>query len=328
MANTPKQLISALNMLTAQVLSSGAAVPEAAARHQRRVRRAFDDPNIVAVGISEKVTGRKKTGDLAVCFYVVKKQPIRKISPDHLVPPVLAVNGKAVFTDVKEVGKIVPQIQKKASPLQSGFSIGHSREDAAGTLGALVRKGGKLHVLSNSHVLARAGKAKIGDAIVYPGKLDGGKTSKNTVAHLSEFVPFVTGEVFKNRVDAALAEVAAERIGDVDFTIHGVKKPLRTIKPKRGMVITKRGRTTGFTEGEIEDVNFRVVIDYGGVGKVAFLDQVLCRRYSQGGDSGSIIVDKKSGKIVGLHFAGSPQGSVFTPIGTVIDAMKFKFTSK
>lgn len=327
MANTPKQLVSALNMITDRALPGDAAAPEMVARHHQRVRRAFDDPNIVAVGISEKITGRKKTGNLTVCFYVVKKQPIRRIAPEHLVPPVLAVDGAAVFTDVKEVGKIVPQIQKKASPLQSGFSIGHVRV-TAGTLGALVRKDGKLYVLSNSHVLARSGKAKLGDTILYPGKADGGKASKNTIAHLAEFVPFVTGEVFANRLDAALAEVIPERMDDVDFAIHGARKPLRTIKPKRGMVITKLGRTTGITEAEIEDVNFRVVIDYDGVGRVAFLDQVLCRRYSEGGDSGSIIVDKKSGRIIGLHFAGSPQGSVFTPISTVIDAMKFRFTSK
>jgi hypothetical protein len=46
-------------------------------------------------------------------------------------------------------------------------------------------------------------------------------------------------------------------------------------------------------------VHFSVVLPYPGVGTIGFIDQVKCTRYSKLGDSGSIIVDKKSGKIVG-----------------------------
>jgi len=75
----------------------------------------------------------------------------------------------------------------------------------------------------------------------------------------------------------------------------------------------------------VEDVNFRVVIDYPDVGEVGFLEQVLCSRYTKPGDSGSIVVDKKSKAIVGLHFAGADGKSIFNPIADVIAALGFKF---
>ena len=78
------------------------------------------------------------------------------------------------FTDVKEIGKLAPEIAKKSKPLQSGFSVGHVRS-TAGTLGAIVKRDGKLYLLSNCHVLARSGNATAGDQIVYPGPADGGR---------------------------------------------------------------------------------------------------------------------------------------------------------
>jgi hypothetical protein len=94
------------------------------------------------------------------------------------------------------------------------------------------------------------------------------------------------------------------------------------------MKIVMRGRTSGDSEGVVEDIHFSTVLQYQGVGKVGFIDQVKCTRYSKGGDSGSIIVDKKSGNIVGLHFAGSEEGSIFNPISEVINALGFQFTEK
>lgn len=93
------------------------------------------------------------------------------------------------------------------------------------------------------------------------------------------------------------------------------------------MVVTKRGRTTGVTKGKIIDTDFRFVLNYDGVGKIAFTRQVLCERYTDGGDSGSLVVDAETGKVVGLHFAGANGGSVFNPIQSVIKALGFAFTT-
>jgi hypothetical protein len=46
---------------------------------------------------------------------------------------------------------------------------------------------------------------------------------------------------------------------------------------------------------------------------------------SQGGDSGSLLVDGEGDKAVGLLFAGSDEVTIHNPIGFVKDALKFRF---
>jgi len=88
------------------------------------------------------------------------------------------------------------------------------------------------------------------------------------------------------------------------------------------MAIVKVGRTTGLTHGEVRDVNFRFVLDYGDAGIVGYTDQVFCTRYSAPGDSGSLVLEEATGKAVGLHFAGANGGSVFSPIRPILRAVR------
>lgn len=327
MSPSDASLLRALDLVTGVAQPQIEALGRARAAHFSKIEKAQQNKNVVGVGISEKTVGKKRTGQLSVCFYVEKKIASNKLVGSEVIPAVINMPGdKAVFTDVKEIGKLRLEVAKKTKPIQSGFSVGHVKS-TAGTVGAIVKKNGKLLILSNSHVLAQSGNAKVGDQILYPGPADGGLPSKNVVATLAEISPFDSSGNLVNRVDAALAEIAADRLDSINLSIHKALTPLRSIKPKRGMKITKAGRTTGKTAGEIIDVNFRFVIKYPGVGKVGYIDQVLCSRYTEPGDSGSIVVDQESGKIVGLHFAGANGGSVFNPIRFVIDALDFKFVS-
>lgn len=334
MNDTPQHLLTALDLVTASkappTADFGGTDAFAEALHVRRVRSVFDDKNIVAVGISEKRTEGKGTGGLSLCFYVEKKLSQRRLKPGNLVPPVMAAEGTAVFTDVKEIGRVRPELAplKRVKPIQSGYSVAHVNV-GAGTVGAIVKKNDKYYILSNSHVLAEAGLSKLKDEIIYPGFLDKGVSPKHLCGRLAKFIKFKTGGAFVNRVDAALCLIEPARLSDLSFDIHGAVGPPKIIAPKRGMTVVKCGRTTGKTDEEkILDVNFRVVIKYDGVGEVGFIDQVLCERYSRPGDSGSIVCDKESGRIVGLHFAGANGGSVFNPIQEVIKALDFTFVSK
>jgi hypothetical protein len=237
-----------------------------------------------------------------------------------------STDGTTVLTDVKAIGRVRPEgrVNRKASPVQSGFSVGHVAA-TAGTVGAIVRKGKKLFLLSNAHVLAESGRAMLEDTVLYPGRKDGGTVSKHRVGTLAAFVKFKVGGQFLNRVDAALCAIAGDRLANIDPAIYGVAGLPRTVRAKRGMVVITRGRTSGETEGVVEDVNFRVTIDYPNVGPVGFFDQVLCTRYSRPGDSGALVVDKSSQRVVGLHFAGAGGGSVFNPIADVKKALEFTF---
>ena len=197
-----------------------------------------------------------------------------------------------------------------------------------GTLGAIVQKGKKYFILSNSHVLANCGKAKLGVKIIYPGDADREGAKAQAVGVLSDFIAFNKTEDFVNHVDAALAEIDRDFLEKLDFSIFRAKTPLATTEPVRGMKIVKRGRTSGDTEGTVKDVHFSALIPYPGLGKIGFIDQVFCTQYSKPGDSGSIVVDKATGKIVGLHFAGSADGSIFSSISEVVKALKFRFAAK
>ena len=332
--DTPGYLLSTLDLITAPKIPKASlragGVAHAESLHMQRVRDIFEDKNIVAIGISEKATERKDIGVLGLTFYVEKKLAKRSLKAGKLIPPVMAApNGKAVFTDVKELGKVRPEAPlRRAKPIQSGYSVAHV-DDTAGTVGAIVVKDGKYFILSNSHVLANAGLAKLKANIVYPGPSDLGTMPKHFVGRLAKFIKFKTGGDFVNRVDAALCAIDKSRLGDLDFSIYGMQGTPKTLAPKRGMTVMKRGRTTGESAGEkILDINFRVVVDYDGVGQIGFTDQVLCERYSKPGDSGSIVCDQATGRILGLHFSGAPGGSVFNPIAAVIAALRFKFATK
>jgi hypothetical protein len=94
--------------------------------------------------------------------------------------------------------------------------------------------------------------------------------------------------------------------------------------PALGMRVRKFGRTTEYTEGNITLLNATVNINYStvhGPRTARFIGQVITESMSQGGDSGSLIVDIAENKAVGLLFAGSNLATIFTPIQVVLDAL-------
>lgn len=336
-------LVNALDLLTSPPMLAAdfglETLGPGAPRRINDARSLIDQKNVVAVGISDKISDDgKNTGILAMTFYVDKKKPISQLKGHEVIPPalVLGTNQQPVPTDVVAIGKpkleaTLPWFQK--TPIKPGFSIGHPGT-TAGTLGAIVKKNGQYYLLSNSHVLAKSGTAKLGDRILYPGKADGGKLSKDVIGHLEDFLAFTLGGSMVNRADCAIAVPLPEKMADVVAEIEKLGLPKGTLKPKRGMRVTKAGRTTGLTTSEIKDVNFRMTIDYPhGIGTLGFLDQVFCTRYTDGGDSGSLVLERTTKKAVGLHFAGYPDaddvvGSVFNPIQEVLKALKVKLVTK
>ena len=336
-----ESLVRALDLLTTAPQGQIESLTVGAQSHVSKMRRVVDTKNVVAVGISEKISGGKPTGTLAMTFYVNRKKPLSKMGAQAAVPPTVpeAISGpQAIPTDVVAIGRPrlevddLPSPMVSRNPIQPGFSVSHVKV-TAGTLGAIVMKGNQLLILSNSHVLANSGLGKKGDGILYPGRADQGAAPKDLIAKLEDFVQFKIGDDFLNRVDCAVALPLANRLADLTSEIKGLFIPRGVTKAVRGMEVTKVGRTTGETVGQVKDVHFRFILDYEGVGSVGFIDQVFCSRYSNGGDSGSLVLDRKSRKAVGLHFAGFPDkksemGSVFNPIDQVLKALGVKLVTK
>ena len=138
---------------------------------QQYVNTLLAKKNVVACGIGYKETEGVITGEPCIVVSVEKKVPLAQLAEADIVPQ--AVDD--VKTDVLETG-LITALQaptEKWRPAPGGVSIGHINI-TAGTLGCLVLKGGELFILSNNHVLADSNQGKKGDAIIQPGKHDGG----------------------------------------------------------------------------------------------------------------------------------------------------------
>ena len=195
-------------------------------------------------------------------------------------------------------------------PVPGGVSASHMSV-TAGTVGAVIRdkiSGNKLF-LSNNHVFANTAsttnaRAHVGDYIVQPGVIDASGSYEDVVATLLAWVPFNDRKM--NLVDAAIAlpidqSIASQYIlsnQNLDvIPIHG------TSYTKTGKRVKKYSRTTDADFGVVVDTNFSVAVDYEDGVTRNFTDQILMEIKTEGGDSGSLLMDEGD-NAVGLIFAG------------------------
>ncbi len=309
--------------------------------------------NVVATGVGYKMVKGKRTTTPSIICSVEKKLPVNALSAGDRVPSQL----DGVPTDVIETGCIrawqAPTGRFRPAP--GGVSVGH-KDITAGTLGCWVRRSGEWVILSNNHVLANSNEAAIGDVILQPGSYDGGIDPADQIAVLKDFVPIefaglpdepsgcsVAGAIVaflnaiagtlgsdtrlravsaraigENRVDAAVASPLREE--DVKAEIMNIGAIQGVVSGDLGMMIKKMGRTTGFTEGEIQQVDVTVNVQYGGGRSALFKDQLMAGAMSQGGDSGSAVLDTKN-QLLGLLFAGSEQSTIINRIEHVFSAL-------
>ena len=244
--------------------------------------------------------------------------------------------------DIRFVGRIdkraLPWHRKPIRPLVPGGSCGHI-EITSGTIGAFCERVGKVYILSNNHVLANEDFGKVGDSIVQPGPSDGGVQPDDHIARLRHWVKFKKSK--PNFLDCALAEVDE----GVDFDpvtlrglVKGKNRKLKGLGPDvvdAGDVVYKLGRMTGATKGRVSafDVD-NVVVNYD-TANLRFDNQIEIeglgtKPFSDGGDSGSIIVNARM-EAVGLLFCGGETGgsdglglTYANPIHEVLTALKSK----
>jgi hypothetical protein len=302
--------------------------------------------NVVAAGVGYKVRGGVRTDDLAIVASVTEKVPPERLAARDLVPA--AVDG--IPTDVLPTGEFraFQSRTERPRPAPGGVSIGH-RNVTAGTLGCLMRRGGQVVILSNNHVLANSNEAVRGDAILQPGAHDGGRFPGDHIADLADFVPIVFLEppsecrfassvisilnagcvligsktryrtlslqVTDNLVDAAIARPVDGALVEDEILELGALTGLGS--GSLGMAIRKSGRTTGLTAGEVTQVDVTVNVQYGAGRTARFTDQLMAGPMSQGGDSGSAVVDAEN-RLVGLLFAGSDSSTIINRIEHVV----------
>jgi hypothetical protein len=296
--------------------------------------------NVIACGVGYKISAGQVTSEPSVVLSVTQKLPLAQLAAQDLVPKDL----DGIVTDVVETGTIRAFQGHRGRwrpTVPPGVSIGHE-DITAGTFGCLVRRGDERFILSNNHVLANSNAGRPGDAILQPGRADGG-TDADKVAELADYVALDFGEgpagcgaslawlsrffgpaktaqdtqAGENEVDAALGRPLSEDLVSADILEIGV--PAGVAVATLGTEVQKSGRTTGLTSGSIIQIDVTVRVAYGSQ-TALFVNQLMAGDMSQPGDSGSAVLDMNR-NVVGLLFAGSDNTTIINPIQKVLEAL-------
>lgn len=308
--------------------------------------------NVVAVGVGYKTSAGKKTDDLAIICSVASKQAKQSLSASDMIPAAI----DSIPTDVNATGvfrALQDDPTNRFRPAPGGVSIGHF-SITAGTFGCVVKRNNTRYILSNNHVLANSNNANPGDAILQPGPFDGGQLANDQIATLTDFVPIefngtggadpcgLAGAISSvlngmaamvgsktrlyqqrisqasNLVDAAIAQPLND--GDILDEILNIGSISGTAEGTLNSNVKKMGRTTGFTTGSIQQVDVTVQVNYGNNQIATFVDQLLTGPISEGGDSGSAVLNDQN-QLVGLLYAGSTTSTILNRIQNVFQLL-------
>jgi hypothetical protein len=272
-----------------------------------RIAIRLQRPSLVDSPIVERLT-REASGEIDVRLigHIDKRaRALRLRTPGARTPKVVPSAAQARR----------PWYQVDARPLLIGASIGHV-DITAGTTGAFVRRGAAVHVLSNNHVLANEDQAKTNDWILQRAPYDGGRQPAQRVARLKRWVRLKkTGTNFIDCAIAAIQPGIAYDAGRLRRLVNTADRKLAGVAAgtlDAGDFVYKVGRTTGPTRGRVTAFDVDNVVVAYDAGNLRFDNQIEIEGtgrmpFSDGGDSGSLIVNE-SMQAVALLFAGGDQG--------------------
>ena len=223
-----------------------------------------------------------------------------------------------VQTEIRVVGDVVPYAKPGGSG-QCGTSTGNNLECSAGTIGAVVLKGGTKYLLSNNHVYARENAASIGEREDAPGRYDAHPKCAATpqCGTLSQFVNINFGG--NNTIDCAIALMDLSNPTAVTQS-GGYTATSTVVSPSVGLAVKKSGRTSGLSHSTIQAINVTINVGYSA-GVATFNNQIMTDpQFIRSGDSGSLEVTETGNNPVGLLFAGGSGGTFANPIGPVLQA--------
>ena len=283
------------------------------------MRKYLHRENVTGVDVGFKYVDGQPTDTIAVRIHVKEKIAPTALAaaevlpteingvPVDVIPAIYHINVAPGLGSAREPDAAMESLVARLTPrdpIQPGISVGHQAV-TFGTLGCFVRDKmtGKLCLLSNWHVLAGTANARPGDPITQPGRADGGRVGRHTIATLERMMLDKDG-------DAAIATLNGRRqIALEPFETGVVFSGLRM--PQIGETLVKSGRATGVTFAKVDGLG-RYTLNYpAGRRSIAGFKLVARQNgnpnneeISAGGDSGSIWYSPDSREAVGLHFAG------------------------
>lgn len=207
-----------------------------------------------------------------------------------------------------------------------GSSVGH-RKCQPGTLGLYLRSDEGIGVVSNSHVMAWCGRAKLNDPIMAPHPDD--STQAREIGRLRRFSSLIHDDVID--LDLAFAvlddgvphgnNVVPPGLPDAGKSIKvGAPLPVEAI----GLGVTKIGRSTRSTSGTLAAFNVGAKLSYKGLGEVKLTGMLEIqwpsskKAFSAGGDSGSVVYRPDTMEAIGLVVGGGVREVDGKPEGVTI----------
>lgn len=308
-------------------------------------------PGVIGVGLSEDGI-RSQSGAIRIYISELNNELLGKIPKNiggyrveimniGLVKPIPA---DQIYEGEFESGTPYRSIAYR--PTVGGVSIGRSGSYTAGTLGAVIydKNTNQKLLISNNHVIAGIDTkqdpiARVGDQILQPAYGDGGNSS-DTIGSLKSWIPL--DEMNENLVDAAVASISNQNqalpyiLADEErnVIVPGYPKSVSS-----GIAVKKFSRTSDVDAGYVVDWNATISVEYEDK-VLIFVDQILMLLETNGGDSGSVVLDENN-DVVGLLFAGAStqnangtytkygvankMGNVYAMLGYDIDSEEISF---
>ena len=192
--------------------------------------------------------------------------------------------------------------------LKGGDSLAPATSNNAGTLGYFVTKKNAVGILSNCHVMGA-----VGDKLLSPARRDGGTDR--------DYIGTVKDIAVREAVDCGYAPLRG-RI--TEFRLTDGTSVTGTEAARIGTLIKFCGRTSGVVNrGAVQSVDWAGVVS----GK-QFRNQILISQPAQGGDSGSLLVNRENNRAIGLIFADSGAHGLANQIQDVLAALDVEIATE
>lgn len=276
---------------------------------------------VTGVGVGFKVKGGITTDQLAIVFFVEKKQDV---TGDALLPTSIegcsadVVEGSFTLFNNEAPNKASTEVVSiEADPVRVDPIIGGVRiqvGDSGGTLGIVATQTAGPVILTCGHVAPETGVS-----VDQPAPKTIGSNVCATVEATMEQNYSYNGQEYY--VDAA---IATHNFGARKFKpnyIDAYGEISGTVVAFPGQSVEKQGMRTGKTYGTIKSINTTVTLKNGRILKNVLTINDGGTAFGAPGDSGSIVINT-SCNVVGILFGCDDNAvALVTPIAPVLDAM-------
>ncbi len=280
--------------------------------HSNSLLNLFASGELLGFAVAEKLTDGDRTGELALRLYVKRKKPRSGLRYDDWLPR--ALNWKPagrkvtpVRTDIVEMARL-PVAHSDLGPriLEAGDSIS-SWLGETGTFGLHVQNSaGASYALTCAHVVAPPwNKHPAGQGVDSPAVdvQNAGQEAFGKVESWSILDPTIY-----NTVDAALIRADGSiQLRNDSLTLGATPSFVDSfdtfLKANPSAAIEIHSRR-GIVKGNLDAIENQHPVNFGTTQTFYFSRIVSYTAPVRAGDSGSVVIDTASRKVLGLHFAG------------------------